>query len=137
MDSGFTKQCILDTETDIGRIYGDANRHLSEVCKQNKATETLFNVEAKHNAFGKEYKKDVQPPHYDMGGVPFHVVNRDMLLFGCFCYSRRYFLHFFTAAIDRNTFVSDQRDDVAAIPANIEFLFLEIAPFRSKHVPSR
>ena len=137
MDSGFTKQCILDTEADIGRIYGDANRHLSEVCKQNKATETLFNVEAKHNAFGKEYKKDVQPPHYDMGGVPFHVVNRDMLLFGCFCCSGSYFLHGFTAAIYRNAFVADQGNDIAAMSANIKFLLHRLAPFLSQYVPSR
>lgn len=55
MDSDFTKRYILD---DV-ETYGDANRHLLEVCKQNKAEEIFFNAQAEHNTFGNKYKETV------------------------------------------------------------------------------
>ena len=55
MDSSFTKRYILDDP----ETYGDANRHLVDVCKQNKAEEIPFNAKAEYNAFGKEYKKTI------------------------------------------------------------------------------
>ena len=70
-----------------------------------------------------------------LDGVSLQIIHGDMLFLRCFRCSRNDLLHFFTAAIYRNTFVTDHRNDIAAMSANIEFLFRGITSFSGKYIP--
>jgi hypothetical protein len=67
-------------------------------------------------------------PHGNMNGIAVHLINRDMLLSGSLCRTRLDLVHFFTTAHNRNTCVPNHGDDIAAMLADIEFLFHKLPP---------
>jgi hypothetical protein len=58
-----------------------------------------------------------------MDRISIHLIYRDMLLPGCFCFAWNQLLHFFAAAINRNAFIPDHGHNISAVPANQKFLF--------------
>jgi hypothetical protein len=63
-----------------------------------------------------------------MDGIPLQLIYRDMLFPGGFRCAGHQFLHFLTAAVNRDTFIPDHSDDISAMLANIEFLFHKLPP---------
>ena len=65
-----------------------------------------------------------------MNGIPFHLIYRNMLFPGCLCCTRKQFLHFFAAAVNWNTFVSDHSRNISTVFAYHKFLFHILPPYQ-------
>ena len=69
-----------------------------------------------------------------MDSIALHLVYRDMFFPGSFCGTGNQRLHFFSATVDRNTFIPNQGDNVAAMFANQKVLFHILNPSLRKYV---
>ena len=115
---GFDLVALADGEADLGRFAG--LQGLALVALPGLQGDPLNVVLREHGMLdGADGNGD---------GVAFHLINRHMLLQRCVGRAGDDLGHFLTAAHDGDPTVFDHGDDVAAMLADVKFLFHVIPP---------